>query len=79
MEPYLLEPKVITRDVKHLTQSQLMQILRSLKMKKCGIKIYAVDVEEVTTTNSFVIRDKWGNRRQCPPGSYFNLHVEYIL
>lgn len=65
MSAKLLDPKINYVYRRFLTEKQMLGLLKKFKQKKYGMKIYAVDVEEV--------QDKVKNSV-----SYFHLRVEYI-
>ncbi len=82
MAQYLLDPKVVTCNCNMLTQTQLNRLLRNLKSKRFGTKLFAVDVEEITTDaptlmlqgSHYMAKKYW-----LSAGTYFNVHVEYVV
>lgn len=84
MEAHLLNPKVRVQRLEYRTQQQLNRILKAVKSKKFGAKIYAVDVEEVTldaplTIDSVFKVMRSPMRMTLKPGNYFHIHLEYVL
>ena len=91
MSAKLLDPKVHYVYRRFLTEKQMLGLLKKFKQKKYGMKIYAVDVEEVELTKPKTIEyrqniEAFGRSRgdlidtiELRPGNYFHLRVEYIL
>ena len=78
MSAKLLKPKVHFVYRRFLTEKQMLGLLKKFKQKKYGMKIYAVDVEEVVLTNPKTIELHRHMKAKLIPGNYFHLRVEYI-
>lgn len=81
MTAYLLEPKVRTVDFKFLTQAELNKLLKRIKQKKYGMKIAAVDVDEITVDVKEPVQktNRFREKQRIEPGNYFNVHLEYVV
>ena len=79
MPAYLLKPVVCTCECKMLTQGQLNKLLRGIKSKKFGTSLVAVDVEEIVTKKVTEVNHRYEPNVRLQPGSYFNVHVEYVV
>lgn len=75
----LLNPKVCSVNFKQLTQVELNKLLKKLKNKKLGFTMAAVDVTEVEYDDYVRRVNRYKERSVLPPGSYFDVHVEYVV
>lgn len=82
--PRLLNPKVICRNYELVTLADVKRIIAAGKSKRCGMKDFAVEVEEVELTECTEITvpsrfNRWPETKILNPGSYFNVRLEYIV
>ncbi len=77
----LLNPKVSFCYRKWLTEDKMLALLKKLKSKKFGAKVYAVDVEEVQLDKEILLDSKFWyvTKTKLKPGTYFHIRVEYIV
>ena len=76
---YLLNPKVCTVEFKQLTHPELKKLLSKLKNKKLGFNMAAVDVTEIVYVNDVRRANRLGENTRLKPGSYYDVHVEYVV
>lgn len=63
----------------------MLSLLKKFKQKKYGMKIYAVDVEEVELTKeqkqiwASKANLRFGHVTKLQPGTYFHLRIEYVV
>lgn len=74
MSGKLLNPKVNFCYRRWLTEDKMLSLLKKIKSKKFGAKIFAVDVEEVDLGHT--LHSAFGIKK---PGKYFHIRIEYIL
>lgn len=83
--PRLLDPKVICRNYELVTLADVKRIITAGKSKRCGMKDFAVEVEEVELTEQIditvpsAIYGRWPEKKILKPGTYFNVRLEYIV
>ncbi len=76
--PRLLNPKVICRTYQLITLAEVKRIIAAGKSKRCAMKDFAVEVEEVTLKSERIIT-VLATTKLVKPGTYFNVRLEYIL
>lgn len=83
--PRLLDPKVICRNYELVTLADVKRIIAAGKSKRCAMKDFAVEVNEVDLTECVhitvpsPIQGRRPETKVLKPGTYFNVRLEYIV